>query len=448
LSHRSGPRIVNIASSRQAPAPADSVRLNKPGGIFSNRWIQLSFGVLCTVMLSNMQYGWTLFVNPMHDAMHWPNASIQVAFTIMIMVNTWLSPFEGWLVDRYGPRPVVMFGGAMAGLSWVLNARVQSLPGLYAAAVVGGVGVGCVFGTCMGTALKWFPDRRGLAAGMIAAGFGLGAAITVIPVAASILKSGYRDTFSLFGLIQGVTIFVTGALLVKPRPLLAIAGLRAPRSQGAELAPTKVILTGTFWMIYVIYLMIAFGGMVVTAQLGPIARDFHVEKSFLAFAGFSLPVLTLTLSLDNFANGITRPLCGFLSDRIGRENTMLLVFSLEAVALTGMAVFGRHPVAFVIFAAWTFLCWGEVFSIFPAICGDTFGIKNAAANNGMLYTAKGVSSAAVPLAGLIAVATGGWTTVLLVAASASLLAGVLAKVTLAPMRTRLMEIPKIHEAGQ
>jgi OFA family oxalate/formate antiporter-like MFS transporter len=422
------------------------VRLNKHAGTFSNRWMQLAFGVLCTVMLSNMQYGWTLFVNPMHDAMHWPNASIQLAFTIMIMFNTWLSPFEGWLVDRYGPRPVVMFGGAMAGLSWVMNARAQSLPGLYAAAVVGGIGVGCVFGTCMGTALKWFPDRRGLAAGTIAAGFGLGAAITVIPLAASIHETGYRDTFWLFGLIQGATIFLTGALLVKPRPPLAIAGSRAQRPQGPERAPSKVIVTGTFWMIYLIYLMIAFGGMVVTAQLGPIARDFHVDKSFVAFAGFSLPVLTLTLSVDNFANGITRPLCGFLSDRIGRENTMLLVFSLEAAALAGMAVFGRHPVAFVIFAAWIFLCWGEVFSIFPAICGDTFGIGNAAANNGMLYTAKGVSSAAVPLAGLLAV-SGGWTTVLLTAAIASLLAGVLAKVTLAPMRRYLMAIPSNYKAG-
>jgi OFA family oxalate/formate antiporter-like MFS transporter len=433
---------VKVVSPRQEHTPVDGVPLNTSAGTFSNRWIQLAFGVLCTVMLSNMQYGWTLFVNPMHDAMHWPNASIQVAFTIMIMVNTWLSPFEGWLVDLYGPRSVVMFGGAMAGLSWAMNARVQSLPGLYAAAVVGGIGVGCVFGTCMGTALKWFPDRRGLAAGMIAAGFGLGAVITVIPVVASIAKSGYRDTFWIFGVIQGTTIFLIGALLVKPARHLIVPGARAQNRQGRDLAPSKVILTGTFWMIYLIYLLIAFGGMVVTAQLGPIARDFHVDKSFVMFAGLSLPVLTLTLSLDNFANGITRPLCGFISDRIGRENTMLLVFSLEAMALAGMAVFGKHPVAFVFFAAGTFLCWGEVFSIFPAICGDTFGVANAAANNGILYTAKGVSSAAVPLAGLLAVAGGGWASVLLTAAFASILAGVLAKVMLAPMRKHLLALPE------
>jgi OFA family oxalate/formate antiporter-like MFS transporter len=389
-------------------------------------------------MLSNMQYGWTLFVNPMHDAMHWPNASIQVAFTIMIFVNTWLSPLEGWFVDRYGPRPVVMLGGFMAGLSWLLNSRAQSLPALYAAAVVGGIGVGCVFGTCMGTVLKWFPDRRGMAAGMIAAGFGLGAAVTVIPVAAHISSSGYRNTFLLFGLIQGFTILGLGALLVKPVPRSVSAEARVVAGQGADLPASKTIRTGTFWLIYLIYLMIAFGGMVVTAQLGPIARDFHLDKTQITLAGLSFPVLTFALSLDNFANGITRPLCGFLSDRIGRENTMLLVFSLEAVALAGLAVLGRTPVTFVFFAALTFLCWGEVFSIFPAICGDTFGVRNAAANNGLLYTAKGVSALAVPLAGFIAGSVGGWTSVLLTASLGSLAAGVLAKFVLAPMRNKLL----------
>jgi OFA family oxalate/formate antiporter-like MFS transporter len=413
-------------------------------GLLSNRWTQLALGVLCTVMLSNMQYGWTLFVNPMRDAMHWQNASIQVAFTTMIFVNTWLAPLEGWIVDRYGPRPVVMFGGIMAGLSWILNSRAQSLPELYAGAVVGGIGVGCVFGTCMGTALKWFPDRRGLASGMIAAGFGLGAAITVIPLAAHIASKGYRDAFLFFGAIQGGTIFLVGMLLAKPLPRLAVKSVSSRIVQGAEMPPSKTIRTGTFWLIYLIYVMIAFGGMVVTAQLGPIARDFNIDKNLVVFWGMSLPLLTLTLSLDNLANGITRPLCGFLSDRIGRENTMLLAFSLEAVALGGMALFGRTPAAFVLFAVLIFLCWGEVFSIFPAICGDTFGIRNAAANNGLLYTAKGVSAASVPLAGLLASAAGGWPGVLLTAALSSMLAGVLAKFVLAPMRRRIAAVQPVQ----
>ncbi len=388
-------------------------------------------------MLANLQYGWTLFVNPMHDANHWDRSAIQVAFTILIFLNTWLSPFEGWLVDRYGPRPVVIAGGVFAGLSWVMNSRAQSLHVLYFAAVIGGLALGCVFGTCMGTALKWFPDKRGLAAGMIAAGYGLGAAVTSAPLSLMIKSSGYRHAFLFFGLLQGITILILGLLLNKP-PLYA--GIMTPNkriSHGAELKPTQTIRTGVFWMTYLIYLLIAFGGMVMTAQLGPIARDFGLENRMLALLGISAPVLTFAISFDNFANGITRPIAGFISDVIGRENMMLLMFSLEAVALLGMAVYGRRPYGFIGFAALTFLFWGEIFVIFPAICGDSFGMKNAAANNGLLYTAKGTSALMVPLASLLVAATGTWNTVLLSASLASLIAGLLARFVLVPMRAKM-----------
>ncbi len=406
----------------------------EPTGL-KNRWVQLTFAVLCTVTLSNLQYGWTLFVNPMQAATHWERAGIQVAFTIMIFVNTWLSPVEGWLVDRYGPRPVVMFGGLMVGLSWVLNSRAESLQALYLAAIAGGIGVGSVFATCMGLALKWFPDRRGLATGLIAAGLALGAALTVIPVAAMIKSSGYRHTFFVFGVIQGAVIFVLGAFLVRPivpkswSQAAARVGFR-----GADFAPSETLRTGTFWLIYLVYVLIASGGMVITAQLGPIAHDFGVENQLVRFLGYSIPVLTLAVTVDNFANGITRPLCGLISDRIGRENAMLLIFSAESLAFVGMAIFGHTPLLFVLFAALIFLFWGEVFSIFPAICGDTFGVKHATANNGLLYTAKGTSALVVPLANVLAMATGTWMSVLLVAAVFSMLSGLLAKFLLAPMR--------------
>jgi OFA family oxalate/formate antiporter-like MFS transporter len=402
-----------------------------------NRWAQLALMVACTVMLSNMQYGWTLFVNPMQKENHWERASIQLAFSIMILLNTWLAPLEGLLVDRHGPRPVVMFGGLCAAAAWMMNSYAQSLGALYAGAIVGGIGVGCVFGTCMGTALKWFPDRRGLAAGLIAMGYGLGAAASVIPLAGMIQSSGYHRAFLVFGLIQGLSIFIMGVFLLKP----VLQRLRAASHALAEqvdIHPSKTFRTGVFWMIYLVYVMIGFGGMVITAQLGPLALDFGVEKQIVTILGLSLPVLTLAASVDNFANGITRPLCGFLSDRIGRENTMLLVFSAEAIAFGGMIAFGRRPLAFVLFAALIFLFWGEIFSIFPAICGDTFGVKHAAANNGLLYTAKGTSALAVPLANLLVSATGTWTSVLLAACICSLGAGILAKFVVAPMRVSLL----------
>jgi MFS transporter, OFA family, oxalate/formate antiporter len=402
-----------------------------------SRWPQLAFAVLSTVMLANMQYGWTLFVNPMHDANHWSRTSIQIAFTIMIFVNTWLSPVEGWLVDRYGPRCVVMAGGVFAALSWVMNSKAESLSTLYISAVIGGLAIGCVFGTCMGTALKWFPDKRGLAAGMIAAGYGLGAAITSAPLAMMIRDSGYRHAFRFFGFFQGIAILLCALLLVKPTALASVVRPRKTIYQGAELTPSETLRSGVFWLLYLIYLLIAFGGMIMTAQLGPIARDFGLENQMMMVLGVATPVLALALSIDNFANGITRPLSGWLSDRIGRENMMLMIFSLESVALIGMAVFGRNPYGFVVFAALIFLFWGEIFVVFPALSGDSFGIRYAAANNGLLYTAKGTAALAVPLANLLMMATGTWTSVLLTAAACSLASGVLAKFVLVPMRKRL-----------
>jgi OFA family oxalate/formate antiporter-like MFS transporter len=409
---------------------------NRQTPFWRNRWTQLAFSALATVMLANLQYGWTLFVNPMHDAHNWSRATIQVAFTIMIFVNTWLSPFEGWLVDRYGPRPVVVAGGLFAAASWVINGRAESLQVLYGSAVIGGLALGCVFGTCMGTALKWFPDKRGLAAGMIAGGYGLGAAATSAPLSMMIRSDGYRHAFLFFGLLQGMVILILGLLLDKPP---AYAGDMTPRKtihHGAELRPIETIRTGVFWLTYLIYLLIAFGGMVMTAQLGPMARDFGLENRMIAIFGVTAPVLTMAISIDNFANGITRPISGLVSDIIGRENMMLLMFSLEAVALLGMAVVGRSPYGFVVFAALTFLFWGEIFVIFPAVSGDSFGTQNAAANNGLLYTAKGTSALMVPIASVLVVATGTWNSVLLAAAGCSLLAGLLARFALAPLRIR------------
>jgi MFS transporter, OFA family, oxalate/formate antiporter len=411
-----------------------------------SRWPQLTFAVLSTVMLANMQYGWTLFVNPMHDANHWSRASIQIAFTIMIFVNTWLSPVEGWLVDRYGPRCVVMAGGVFAAASWVTNSTAESLSTLYISAVIGGLAIGCVFGTCMGTALKWFPDRRGLAAGMIAAGYGFGAAITSAPLAIMIRDSGYRQAFRFFGFLQGIAIVICAVLLVKPTAALNVPRPRKTIYQGAELTPSQTIRSGVFWLLYLIYLLIAFGGMIMTAQLGPIARDFGLENQMVMVLGVATPVLAVAVSIDNFANGITRPLSGWLSDTIGRENMMLLIFSLEAVALMGMAVFGRNPHGFLLFAALIFLFWGEIFVVFPALSGDSFGIQYAAANNGLLYTAKGTAALAVPLANLMMVATGTWSSVLLMASACSLASGLLAKFVLVPMRKRLAAVRTVVTA--
>src|ERR1700751_1257604 len=177
-----------------------STKASSSGGF---RWLQLAIGIVCMAMIANLQYGWTLFVDPIDAKYHWGRTAIQLAFTIFVVTETWLVPIECWFVDKYGPRIVIMFGGAMIGLAWVLNSCASSLATLYAAAVIAGVGGGAVYGACVGNALKWFPDRRGLAAGATAAGFGAGAALTVIPIAETIENFGYHVAYLALGRGQG-----------------------------------------------------------------------------------------------------------------------------------------------------------------------------------------------------------------------------------------------------
>jgi OFA family oxalate/formate antiporter-like MFS transporter len=387
-------------------------------------------------MIANLQYGWTLFVGPLDAKNHWGKAAIQLSFAIFVLVETWLVPVEGWLVDKFGPRPVIALGALLAGLGWVINSYADTLPELYAAAIISGIGAGCVYGTCVGNALKWFPDKRGLAAGFTAAGFGAGAALTVVPIASMIQSSGYQQTFFFFGILQGAIIFVMALFMVRPVPPKGVVAASRLVMSKVDYTTPQMIRTPVFWVTYLLFVAVAAGGLIATAQLGPIAKDYGLAKLPISLLGMAtLPLLTLTLAIDNLANGFTRPLCGFISDRIGRENTMLIVFVGEGLALLGLMQFGHNPYAFMTFAALVFLCWGEIFSIFPALAADTFGAKNAAANAGTLYTAKGTASLLVPLASVLSVG-GNWDRVFIVTAGIAIVAGISAKLILAPMRHR------------
>jgi OFA family oxalate/formate antiporter-like MFS transporter len=381
----------------------------------------------------------------MDNAHHWGQAAIQTAFTIFIVTETWLVPVEGWLVDKFGPRPVVIGGAVCAALGWIIDAQATSLVHLYIAAVIAGIGGGCVYGTCVGTALKWFPDKRGLAAGLTAAGFGAGAAITVIPIANMIQRSGYEHAFTFFGIFQGACIFVLALLLVRPKPPANVTPAKRVVATKIDYSTGQMVRAPLFWVLYLMFVFVAAGGIIATAQLGPIAKEYGFAKMPVTLLGLTLPLLTMTLSIDNLCNGFTRPLCGFVSDKFGRENTMFAIFLGEGLALLGLMEFGHNPYLFILFAALVFLCWGEIFSIFPATCADTFGSKYAAANAGTLYTAKGTASMLVPLASLVA-GKGSWNTVFIIAAVVSLAAAVSAKFLLAPMRKRWINKPPIDAA--
>jgi len=399
------------------------------------RWVQLTLGIVCMAMIANLQYGWTLFVNPIDAKYHWGRAAIQVAFSIFVLTETWLVPVEGWFVDRYGPKVVVLFGGVLVGVAWMLNSVASSLPMLYVAAAVGGIGAGAVYGTCIGNALKWFSDLRGLAAGLTAAGFGAGSALTVIPIQGMIASGGYETAFLHFGLGQGIVVCAISWFLRAPRP----GEVDAPSSlmvqpAGRQYSPIEMVRSPTFWIMYVMFVLVGAGGLMATAQLAPIAKDFDVDMVPVSLAGITLPALTFALSLDRILNGVTRPFFGWVSDKLGRENTMFIAFSLEAMGIWLLSMFGESPVTFVLLSGLVFFAWGEIYSLFPSTCTDAYGTRYATTNAGLLYTAKGTAALLVPWGNVLTTMTGNWHAVFTIAVIMNVAAALLAIFVLKPMR--------------
>jgi len=412
-----------------------------PQNISNYRWLQLIFGVVAMCMIANLQYGWTFFVSPMQERHGWSRAAIQVAFTIFILTETWLVPIEGWFVDKYGPKIVVLFGGLLCGIGWVINSYADSLTMLYVAAAIGGTGAGAVYGTAVGNSLKWFPDRRGLAAGITAAGFGAGSALTVVPIQALIKSSGYEAAFFWFGIGQGLIVMAVALLLRAPQTGDVPTITKVSQSR-REYAPQEMVRTPVFWLMYAMFVMMAAGGLMATAQLGPIAKDFQIAEIPVSLLGLTLPALTFAATIDRVLNGLTRPFFGWVSDNIGRENTMFIAFAIEGVGIYALSVLGSNPVLFVLLTGLVFFAWGEIYSLFPATCGDTFGSKYAATNAGLLYTAKGTAALIVPFSSILTEMTGNWHAVFLTAAALNLIAAFLALFVLKPMRANYTQPAK------
>jgi MFS transporter, OFA family, oxalate/formate antiporter len=400
----------------------------------SFRWMQLAMGIVCMAMIANLQYGWTLFVDPIDAKFHWGRAAIQLAFTLFVVTETWLVPVEAWFVDKYGPRLVIMFGGIMIALAWILNSYADTLVLLYAAAIVGGIGAGAVYGTCVGNALKWFPDRRGLAAGATAAGFGAGAALTVVPIASMIALSGYQSAFFTFGIGQGLIVFILAFFLRPPSVAMPAKKkqLNLPQTK-IDFTPPEVLRSPIFWIMYLVFVMVAAGGLMTAAQIAPIAHDFKIANEPVSLAGFQMAALTFAISLDRIFDGFGRPLFGWISDNIGRENTMFIAFGTGALMLLTLSTYGHVPIVFVLATAVYFGVFGEIYSLFPATSGDTFGVKFATTNNGMLYTAKGTASLLVPLASIVS-ARYGWQSVFVIAVALNATAALLALLVIKPIR--------------
>lgn len=400
------------------------------------RWMQLIIGVICMAMIANLQYGWTFFVNPMAKANSWDVASIQVAFSIFVALETWLTPLEGWIVDslgpQRGPKLMVAAGGIFVAIGWLINAKATTLEMLYLGAVVSGVGAGGIYATCVGNAVKWFPDRRGLAVGLTAAGFGAGAAVTVIPIQMMIASLGYAETFFWFALVQGGIIFVLAWFLRSPEPSeVPSAGAVKVLQSKTSSTPGQMLASPIFWLLYVMFVLVSASGLMIAAQVAVIAKDYGVGQTVLLFGATTLTVAGI---IDNLANGGARPFFGWVSDQIGREYTMAIAFTAGGVAYWLLGTAGTTPWTFVISAALIFFTWGEIFSLFPSTCTDMFGPKYATTNTSLLYTAKGLSAFVVPLANILKSYTGDWHAVFAAAAVMNFVVVALALFVVRPMR--------------
>ena len=402
----------------------------------TSRWLQLLFGLVCMMAISSTQYVWTLFTGPFTTHLGATLAQVQVTISILIVLQTFLSPFQGYLVDLFGPRTLLSIGAIFSAASWVLAATVKTTLGLYLTyGLLGGIGTGIIYVGVVGLMVRWFPDRRGFACGMVAAGYGMGAILTTFPISASLTRVGQQSTLIIFGLIFGA-IGLLAAQGMKRPPAKSQSG--DPESTEAQtgVPPLVMLRSPIFWVLFVMMSMMSSSGLMVITQMAAFAKDFGVANAMV----LGTAALPLALTIDRFTNGLTRPFFGWLSDRIGREQTMFLAFGLEGVAMLLWLATRQHALLFVLLSGVVFFGWGEIFSLFPSTLTDTFGERHATTNYGFLYMAQGIGSiVGAPLAAWLHEVTGNWIIVFAVMITMDFLAAIMAMAVLKPLRRGYMD---------
>jgi OFA family oxalate/formate antiporter-like MFS transporter len=410
-----------------------------------NRWAQLVAGIFAMMAVANLQYAWTLFTKPIQSHLHVTLVAVQWTFALFIGLETWLVPFEGYLVDRIGPRIMLGFGAIFVALGWVMSGRAETLGSLYFWYGVGGIGAGIVYGGTIGNALKWFPDHRGLCVGLTAGAYGIGTALTVAPIDKMIRQSGYQHTLIVWGIIQGFVVLAAALFLAKPPVGWMPPGWKEKEAavkarvntSSVDMTPWQMLRQPSFYLVYVMMTMLAFGGIVVTAQLSPMAVSYHVDKIIVAWG---LTALVLAIEIDRILNGLTRPFWGWVSDHIGRENAIFISFMLEAAAVYGLLKLISHPIWFIALSGLCFFAWGNIYSLFPSITADLYGKKWATTNYGIVYTAKGLATLfAAPGAAWLFEKTGSWTKVFWAMIICDVIAAFMALLWLKPLAARTVK---------
>src|SRR5579885_2893811 len=430
-------QIIPRVRQQQAGAIMTTVTVNTATGAwYWNRWSQLVVGLIAMMSISSPQYVWTLFTGPLNQKLGTTLAELQWTFSLLIILQTWCSPLQAYLVDRFGPRTLISVGALMSGGGWVLSAYVDNVWMIYLTyGVICGFGTGIIYVGIIGLMVRWFPDRRGLAAGLAAAGYGFGAFFTSFPIDSMIKSSGYQHTLVVWGVIQGaIGIAAALGLRVPPQNAQAAATAAVSTQQSARsYSPAEMLKNPIFYLLFVMMSMMSTSGLMVTSNVGPFAKEYGVADAMV----LGMAALPLSLTLSRVTNGLTRPFFGWVSDHIGREGTMALAFSLEALAILILFYYIDQPAMFVVLTGLVFFGWGEIFSLFPSTLTDTFGPQYAATNYGFLYIAQGVGSIlGGPAAAYLKQATGSWTTVFIVVAVLDVLTALLAVAVLRPMRRR------------
>jgi MFS transporter, OFA family, oxalate/formate antiporter len=395
--------------------------------------------------IANLQYAWTLFTTDLTRDLHASLDAVQWALTFFVISQTGLFPINAYLVDRFGPRVVVALASVLVGTGWIGAGLANSLPALYLAYGLGGIGAGAVYSATIGIAMKWFPDRRGLCVGMVAGSYGFGTALTALPIDHMIKTSGYRSAFIFWGAIQGLVVLIAAQFLRLPPTGWVPANWEAIKARVQrkvqqslrDYTPQEMLRSGSFYLLYLMMTLVTASGLMMAAQLKPICVSYGFDK-YVLFGGFT--VLTLTLLLNQVLNGSARPFFGWVSDHLGRYDTMAMVFILEAVAITALTLLVGHPLWFIALSGLMFFAWGDIYSLFPAAIADIFGSKYATTNYGIQYTSKGIGSIlAGPCAAWLMAASGSWLPVFWAAVACNVTAAALAVFWLKPRVKRLVK---------
>ena len=413
----------------EVAAPSQIAALNA-------RWIQLLLGFIVMMTISSPQYVWTLFVPSFQKTTGSILSEVQWTITILIVLQTWLAPMQGFLVERFGPKLLIGLGALMNGAGWIASSYIQTIWGLYATyGLLCGVGTGIVYIGIIGLMVKWFPDRRGLATGVVAAGYGFGAILTTFPIDSMIKASGYQHTLVVFGAIFGV-IGLIGALMLRSPSEERMTGEATLATKEVGYAPIIMLRSTVFWLMFVMMSMMSTGGLMVITQFTSFAKSFGITaQTTVVILGMAFAAIPAALTFDRITNGLTRPFFGWVSDHIGRENTMAIAFILEGMAIFLMLQYRTDPYLLVVLSGLVFFGWGEIFSLFPSTLTDTFGTKYATTNYGFLYMAQGVGSIlGAPIAAMIYEATGSWMPVFGLVIGMDVLTGLLALLVLKPLR--------------